>query len=584
MHSNDHHLFTKFSFFFCISIGLVTAGCTENSWPPGLQDVPDESPVLSPEEAMESFYLPPGYDIELVAGEPMVEDPIAMDFDADGRLWVAEMRSYMPNIDAEGEQEPTGKIVVLEDTTGDGFMDKRTVYMDDLVLPRALKVLDSGVLVAAPPYLWMTQDTTGNLKADVVEVVRDDYGDPDVNPEHNSNGLMWGMDNWIHNTNYSGRFRYENGQIVYQNAPHLGQWGITMDDYGRIYRNSNSNPLAVDYIPSHYLLRNNNLKRRRGIYQAIYDNKKVWPVRVTTGVNRGYQEHVLRDDSTLAEYTSASGLTVYRGDKLPEELRSNVFVPEPAGNLVQRYEITENEDGSLLARNPYEDLEADFLTSTDERFRPVNIYSAPDGTLYIVDMYRGILQHHYYLTDYLKNEIRQRGLENPIGYGRIYRIVHNSKDPGEDHKLSLRTPEELVAYLDHPNGWHRDKAQQLLVERQANSVAPELKRLVQEGEKDYTRLHALWILDGLNETDSNILEQALADESPHLRAAAIRIAEPELAYFENLISGAVLGLINDDHPIVRRQLAASAGELPSPDREEALHSIIDRHGDDPIVV
>lgn len=146
----------------------------------------------------------------------------------------------------------------------------------------------------------MTRDTTGNLKADVVEKVREDFGDPTINPESNPNSLMWGMDNWIHTTRYEGRFRLTNNQLEYDETPSLGQWGISMDNYGRVYRNSNSNPLFVDYISSHYYTRNEDLRRQRGIYEAINNNRAVWPVRPTTGINRGYRDHMLRDDSTLA--------------------------------------------------------------------------------------------------------------------------------------------------------------------------------------------------------------------------------------------------------------------------------------------
>src|SRR5699024_6972514 len=461
------------AFFFLTS-------CQEEPWPPGVQSVSGDSPVLSPEEALETFFLPPGYDIELVASEPLVVAPVAMDFDAGGRLWVVEMQSYMPSVDAEGEKKPTGNIVVLEDTTGDGQMDKRTVYMDGLVLPRTVKVLEQGVLVGAPPNLWMTRDTTGNLKPDTVSKIREDFGDPSVNPESNPNGLMWGMDNWIHTTHYEGRFRVRNNHVEYEETPSLGQWGISMDNYGRIYRNSNSNPLAVDYISSHYYARNEKVTPKRGLYESIAKNGTVWPVRPIAGVSRGYREGVLRDDSTLSHYTSGSALAVYRGDRLPGELVNNVFVPEPAGNLVQRLVVETEEDGSLEAHNPYEDLKADFLTSTDERFRPVNIYTAPDGTLYITDMYRGIIQHASFLTNYLETEIEKRGLENPLGRGRIYRIVHKSQDPGKRPQLSTRTPEELVTVLEHPNGWWRDTAQRLIVEGQLDSVAPELRQLARE--------------------------------------------------------------------------------------------------------
>ncbi|WP_185958330.1 DUF7133 domain-containing protein [Fodinibius sediminis] len=563
---------------------LSLAACGEQSWPPEVQPAPDKSPVLSPAKALESFYLPPGYDIQLVASEPLVVDPVAMDFDAQGRLWVAEMRSYMPNVEGEGEKKPTGKIVVLEDTSGNGRMDKRTVYLDSLILPRAVKALDHGVLVGAPPNLWMTEDTTGDLKADAIHKIRSDFGDLSVNPESNPNGLMWGIDNWIHTTHYDGRFQLRDGQLHYDKTPSLGQWGITKDSYGRIYRNSNSNPMAVDYISSHYYSRNKDLDQQRGLYESIYKNKTVWPVRPTTGINRGYREGMLRDDSTLTRYTSASALAVYRGDKLPGELRGDVFVPEPAGNLVQRYVLKKQRDGSLIGHNPYEDLKADFLTSTDERFRPVNIYTAPDGTLYILDMYRGIIQNQLFLTNYLKTEIEKRGLEKPIGLGRIYRIIHDSTIPGPTPDLSSKSPEELASYLNHPNGWWRDTAQRLLVERQADSVVPKLRQLATDSEKDYARLHALWTLNGLDAINDDLLDAALSDSSPHLRAAAIRIAEAEFSSHTDSYHQKLISLLDDSAHVVQRQLAASIGELPSPERSAALMKMVKAHGNDPIVV
>ncbi|HLR25136.1 MAG TPA: c-type cytochrome [Fodinibius sp.] len=539
--------------------------------------------MLSPQEALQSFHLPPGYDIELVASEPMVVDPVAMDFDADGRLWIVEMPSYMPDIKGRDEKAPTGRIVVLEDTTGDEQMDKRTIYLDSLILPRAVTVLDRGVLVGAPPNLWMTRDTTGNLKADVLKKVREDFGDPDVNPEHNPNSLMWGMDNWIQTTGYTGRFRLRGHQLEYDQVPKLGQWGISMDNYGHIYRNSNANPIAVDYISPHYYTRNGNLTQKSGIYQSIYKNKTVWPIH-PTAVNRGYRVgEEVREDGTLRRYTAASALAVYRGDQLPKELINNVFVPEPAGNLVQRYVIKTKADGSLIGKNPYANLQADFLTSTDERFRPVNIYSAPDGTLYIVDMYRGIIQHQTYMTSYLKSKIKLRGLEKPLGFGRIYRIVHKQGKSIKKPQLSTVSPNELAAYLEHPNGWWRDTAQRILVERQSISVTTELQKLVRNSDKDYARLHALWTLDGLDKINNKILKVALSDSSPHLRAAAIRIAEHTFSRSDSSLKKEVLNLMDDSSHVVQRQLAASIGEFPSADRQKYFLIMIKHYGNDPIV-
>ena len=541
--------------------------------------------MLAPSDALKTFFLPPDYSIELVASEPLVQDPVAIDFDPDGRLWVVEMLGYMPTIDAAGENAPVGRIAVLEDRNDDGRMDTRRVYMDGLVLPRAVKVLEAGVLVGAPPFLWLTRDTNKDGRADATEVVRDDYGDPETNPEHNANGLMWGLDNWIYSARYEGRFRVERGRVLYEETRRLGQWGLSMDDYGRIYRNSNEDPLRIDLLSDHYFMRNPNAQRSRGIYEQTVTDETVWPVRPTRGVNRGYRERVLRPDGRLAEFTAAGSPVVYRGDRLPRKLLNNVFITEPAGNLVRRFVVDELRGGTLRARNPYD--QAEFLASTDERFRPVNLSSAPDGTLYVVDMYRGIIQHRHYQTDYLKNYIRAHKLETPIGYGRIYRVVHRTTRRDRPPRLSGARPAALVAALSHPNGWWRDTAQRLLVERYGGgpaTISEEIRSGPLPSTDERARLHALWTLDGLRAADPPTLVRALRDPSSHVRAAALRIAEPLIARGDATLTAAVLTRIDDGDLRVRRQLAASLGVLPAQARENALAAVLQRHGSDPIVV
>src|SRR5690606_33229031 len=180
------------------------------------------------------FDLPDGYRVELVASEPLVQDPVAIDFDADGRMYVAEMRGYMPNVDGTNEDRPIGRIVILEDTDDDGEMDRQTVFMDSIVMPRSVGVLEQGVLVAATPYLWFARDTDGDLVADSIELVLDTYGTTESNPEHNANGFVWGMDNWIHNANFAGQFRVRDGKFEFRDTPSEGQWGVSMDEYGRL--------------------------------------------------------------------------------------------------------------------------------------------------------------------------------------------------------------------------------------------------------------------------------------------------------------------------------------------------------------
>ena len=480
------------------SLALAVLGCTGD--PPRDPDTA-VAPILTPEESLKRFALPDGYRIELVAAEPLVHDPVAIDFDADGRMYVVEMRGYMPNIRGEGEDQPVGRIVVLEDRDDDGRMDRVTTFMDSLVLPRAVKVLEHGVLVGAPPNLWLVRDTTGDLRSDTRALVREDYGTPESNPEHNANGLLWGIDNWIHNANYPGQLRLRrDGSFDFRAAPSEGQWGISADEYGRFYRNSNEDPLRTDLVPSHYATRNPKQPSLRGVYERLTENVPVFPARKTPGINRGYRERTMRRDSTLAHYTAAGAPTAFVGDRLPAELRRSVFVTEPVGNLVGRFIVEDHDDGTRSAR-VWRDS-AEFLTSTDERFRPVNLASAPDGTMYIVDMYRGIIQHRTYITGYLEQKIRERGLENGIGMGRIYRIVHTSARRDKAPALSRKTPAELVKELSHPNGWRRITAQRLLVERGDRSVAPARRALVGMSGDDRARLHALWTLDGLGDANS----------------------------------------------------------------------------------
>jgi mono/diheme cytochrome c family protein len=541
----------------------------------------DDAPVLTPAQTMASYRLPAGYKLELVAAEPLVQDPVAIDFDPDGRMYVVEMRAFMPNLAGTGEDRPIGRVVILEDTNDDGKMDKKTVFLDSLVLPRSVKVLSNGVLVAETPNLWLARDTNGDGKADTKELVRDDYGTKQSNPEHNANGFVWGLDNWIHNANYAGEFRERGGKLEYRRTPSEGQWGLSMDSYGRIYRNSNEDPLHVDLVSEHYGARSASQSRMRGLYEEIIPNVEVFPAHATPAVNRGYQPQVLRADSTLRRFTSASSPTAYVGDRLPAELRDNVFITEPAGNLVERFIVREDSSGMLTARAG--DERPSFLASTDVRSRPVFTTTAPDGTLYVVDMYRGIIQHRVFITGYLEEQIKKYGLEQPVGLGRIYRVVHTTTRRAARPRLSRATPAQLVSTLAHPNGWWRITAQRLLVERGDRSVVPALVQLVRSAPSDVTRLHALWTLDGLGAVDDATLGAALSDKSQYVRAAAVRIAEPALGTQDAPVRTAVLKLTDDATPAVRRQLAASLGELPVGERERALAAVTARSGADPVV-
>lgn len=575
---------------FSIAVLAVAIGATgyayqsAKPWPPGLQKVSDESPVLSPEDEMKTFFMPPGYRVELVASEPMVEEPILIDWDPDGRLWVIEERGYMQDLPATNEREPIGRVSVLEDTNGDGRMDKKTIFLDGLVLPRALKVLDRGVLIGEPPHLWLARDTDGDLKADTKELVVDTYGQEMGNVEHNANSLTWALDNWMYTSEHNGYLRLKDGKFDYQPTLSRGQWGATQDDAGRIYRNTNEAALFVDLLPARYFMRNPNLLRTRGSYESLTNEEvnTVWPVRPTRGVNRGYQDGILRTDGRLTRFTAVCAPTVYRGDRLPPDLYGNVFLAEPSANLVSR--IILSDDGTTLrAKKAYDG--AEFLASTDERFRPVFLSSAPDGTLYIVDTYHGIIQHKGYITQYLRDQILSRKLDRPNGRGRIFRVVHDTTRPDRKPALSRATPAELVETLSHPNGWWRDTAQRLLVERGDRSIAKALADRAEKALDWRTRVHALWTLDGLDGIEPSMVARALDDSNRDVRVSALQMSERWLGQVNHPMQTAVLKRDSDSDWAVRRQLAATLGAFPPGSAGEgALLALLERFGDDPLTV
>jgi glucose/arabinose dehydrogenase len=555
-------------------------------WPPGIQKVSADSPALPPEDALKTFYMPPGYHLELVASEPLIQEPVALDWDLDGRLWAVEMPGFMADLRGSNEHDPIGRVVVLEDTNGDGRMDKRTVFADGLVLARSLKVLDRGVLVAEPPNVWLMRDTNGDLKMDTKERVTDQYGRFDGDPQNNANGFYWGLDNRMYTAGQSTiQLRLKDGVFEVQPTLSRGEWGVSQDDGGRTYRNTNESALHVDLVQTSYYARNPSLVRTRGSYERLADDNPelntVWPVRPNPGTNRAYQIGIDREDGSLARFTSVCAPLVYRGDRLPAELSGNVFVAEPAANLVSR--IILSDDGTALrARKAYD--RGEFLASTDERFRPVYLSNAPDGTLYIADMYRGIIEHRISVTEYLRDQILARKLDQPTGYGRIYRVVHESTKRDTTNPFAHASASQLVQALSHPNGWRRDTAQRLLVERGAKNVATNLLELATSGSDWRARLHALWTLDGLDAIQPATITAALEDPARDVRASAIRIAERWLTEANNPMQAAVLKRMGDPDWAVRQQLAASIGVLPPGARESAAVEMLERYGDDPVVM
>lgn len=529
--------------------------------------VPEEqippAPALSAEEALTSFKLPLGYKLEIAASDPLVQDPVAITFGPDGRMWVVEMRSYMADIEGIGETNPIGRIVVLSDRNGDGRYDHSEVFLDGLVMPRAIALVADGVLVGEPPELAFWRDTDGDGRADQKTVVTTDYGlmiDPQrphlSNPEAAPNGLLWAHDNWIYSAAYTKKIRYAKGEWTTQPTSYRGQWGLSQDDWGRFYHSTNSSHLRVDVIKADYLTRNPHFPRLAGSNVIAPPDQQLWPARVTPGVNRGYQQEVLRD-GRLRAFTAACGPWIYRGDLLPE-LHGNAFAAEPAANLVRR-SILSSENGSITARNAY--TQDEFLTSQDERFRPVNFATGPDGALYIVDLYRGILQHRIAITSYLRKQIESRQLEHPQHLGRIYRLVRTESKPPRMTQIAPLSNQEWVDRLSHPNAWWRETAQRLLVERADTSILPALRNVAHSSASPDGRIHALWVLDGIDAMDTTLVLAALSDQSAKVQMAGLRLAEPWLrAHQSPEITKKALELARSGSPEVGLQAVLSLGE------------------------
>lgn len=566
--------------FIGTAVGIVLLTACET--PEKIPQETENSPARAASEELETFVLEEGFKIQLVASEPMVQDPVALSFDEDGRLWVVEMRGFMTDMEGSEEDLPIGRISVLEDLDGDGEMDKSTVYLDSLVMPRALGLVQGGALVAENNSLWITKDLDGDLVADSKTLLDSTYSQNGI-PEHSDNGLMRALDNWYYSAKSKLRYRYQNGAWIRESTEARGQWGISQDDEGRLIYNYNWSQLHGDLVPANYLSRNSNHKPSTGIDHGLTIDRKVFPIRSNPAVNRGYIPGTLDERKRLLEFTAACSPLVYRSSLFPEEYYGNIFVAEPAGNLIKR-NVVEEKGAILSAYDPNPGKE--FLASTDERFRPTNTALGPDGGLYITDMYRGLIQHGSYVTPYLKEQTIDRGLVLPVHLGRIWRIVPEDWQPSEQPKFSKLSSEQLIEKLSHENGWQRDMAQRLLVERASSESIQPLKSLIENSKNERARLHAIWTLEGMNVVDTELLFALLPASSPPVRAASLRLLEvqakdsPAIA---TRLGAAMNSLVTEANQKEALQLALTAEVLDLDQLGRVLKPILLSHGEEGLI-
>jgi mono/diheme cytochrome c family protein len=471
-----------------------------------------------PQVSLEGYKIEEGFELSVVAAEPLLKAPVSIDFDNKGRMWVVQMIGYMPNLEGIGEEIPNGRISILEDLDKDGVIDHTKVFLDKLVLPRALAHVYGGLLYVDGPKLWFVEiknDKPG--KKTLVDPLYAEGG----NVEHSSNGLMMNIDNWIYNANYNFRYQLKNGKWLKEPTTYRGQWGITKDNFGRLYYNNNSTQLQGDFVLPNRAIRNKYYKPTAAENQRLTNNK-VFPIHQTS-VNRGYQKGVLDEKGLLKEVTAACGPLIYRGGAFPTVYNENAFVCVPEANLIKRNILT-FKNNQVAANQAIEGKE--FLTSMDEGFRPVNLFNGPDGAMYIVDMHRGIIQHKAYISQYLTEQLAAKKLDTLQNAGRILRVVHKEGKYNKIPDLSKATNPQLLALLSQSNGWLRDRAQQILIQKQDKTIAKELIALTKTNNEFSTAIHALYALEGLNVLSyTNLAEIIAQSKQPETIAHALGLLE-----------------------------------------------------------
>ena len=484
----------------------------------------------TPEEELKTFILQPGYRLELVLADPVIQEPTAIAFDGNARMFVVEDRSYMLDLDMTGQLDPISRISLHVDTNNDGVYDKHTVFVDNLVFPRFVTPFGPNTILTKESNaqeVWKYTDTNGDGVADKKELFDTGYGRL-ANIEGQEAFLTWTLDNWLYSTYNAFRARWTpHGVIKEPTGNNRGEWGVTQDNDGKMWFESGAPGVPISFQ-----------------FPIVYGNFNVpdelepdfripWGAPVRVADMQGGLNATRMPDGSLKGVTGSAGNDIYRGHRLPKELVGEYLYGEPVGRIVRRIHA-EKKEGLTYLHNAYPNNE--FIKSLDPYFRPVDVTTAPDGTVYITDMYHGIIQVGNFAGPgtYLRARVQQYDLDKVIHKGRIWRLVYDGVKPDRSDalrrdrvvpRMNNETPAQLVTHLSHPNGWWRDTAQQLLVLKQDKSVVPALLSIVKTSTNLLARFHALWTLEGLEALKPSLLRQLMEDSEPRMRIQAIRASE-----------------------------------------------------------
>jgi putative membrane-bound dehydrogenase-like protein len=572
---------TRWVVFGCALCVAVLAG------EPGLTGQTEGRPPYTPEQSIALMQIEDGFRVELVASEPDVQSPVAMEIDEHGRVFVVEMPGYPLDV------SPTGRVRLLEDTTGDGRLDRSVVFADNLVLPSGVMRWKRGILVTAAPDLVYFEDSNGDGRADIREVVL--TGFPRANPQSAVNHPVFGLDNWIYIAHSGGSepviyphlFGDRGAPLTFPQRPEVPgfdigprglrvkpdeyrvealssrtQFGNAFDKWGRFFAHNNSVHLRHEVIAARYLERNPHLALPSAMHEfSDHGNSNIVPI------TQGAHYDLLTE---AGQFTSACGLTLYHGGAFPEAFDGSSFIAEPVHNLVHRDII--RPDGATFVGSRAQDG-VEFLASGDAWFRPVNFYVGPEGALYVIDYYRPYIEHPEWASSDM--QARPELFEEGRDRGRIYRIVPAGWPEGARTprpRLGSASDAGLVEALGHANQWWRRTAQRLLVQDARRTAVPLLERLAAERPSALARLHALWALEGLGRLDRGLVLAALGDPEAGVRENALILSERWLPNQE--VTRALLALQEDPDQRVRFQLLATLGFVDTPASRDAQDRLL----------
>jgi putative membrane-bound dehydrogenase-like protein len=577
-------------------ISILTGGLREASAQDDdlARELPRIAP-LDPQAALGSFKLHAGFRLVPIAVEPLVTDPVSLAYDAEGRAYVVEMRGY-----PYPEKQPSGNISLLSDKDGDGIFDAKTIFVDGLSWPTGVVPFDGGVFIAVAPDILYAKDTDGDGVADIKRTVFNGFGTQNV--QGLLNGLLWGTDGWIYGSSGSnggeirnlakpgsaavsvrGRdFRFRPDGSAFEAISGGGQFGHSLDDWGHRFVCNNSNHIRQIILPAREIERNP-LFSPGAVLQDIAVEGGASPVFRISGAEpwRVVRTRQRKADPAMVKrlpptelfaigfFTSATGVTIYRGTAFPPEYRGNAFIGDVGGNLVHRKVV--EKDGPIF-KATRADKDVEFLASTDNWFRPVNFANTPDGTLAILDMYRETIEHPASIPEPIKKHL---DLTSGKDRGRIYELVPDGFRRRARPRLSTATTADLVAHLADPDGWWRDTSQRLLIERRDPASIPLLVKLASDRPNATGRVHAMWTLDALDALPAEVVTAASADADPNVREQAAGLAEARIVGHPGL-ENALVRLADDPDAMVRFRAAFALGAARGPDAIAALASIARR--------